>query len=38
METPLVAPVAGTVVAVTQKPGALVTAGTTVVVLDPAAT
>jgi urea carboxylase len=35
METPVVAPVAGRVVAVTQKPGALVTAGQTVVVLAP---
>ena len=37
METPVVAPVAGRVVAVTQKPGALVTAGQTVVVLAPEA-
>jgi urea carboxylase len=36
METPIVSPVAGRVVAITQKPGALVTAGQTVVVLDPA--
>jgi len=36
METPILAPVAGMVVAVTQKPGSLVTAGQTVVVLEPA--
>jgi urea carboxylase len=35
METPVVAPAAGRVLAVTQKKGALVTAGQTVVVLGP---
>ncbi len=35
METPVVAPVAGTVVAVVQRAGALISAGQTLVVLDP---
>ena len=35
METPVLAPVAGKIVAITQKAGALVTAGQTVVVVDP---